>query len=278
VPTLYWGILDLYQGFAISQGLERPKFTFSLVPTPKAIFINFVLRQEKLECFRQKYLPTDFELVPIRFYPEQVDPVFAITLNVYEAVGGLGGFRAEWSTYVINNNESDPKPRFSIIEAQTSNGGFDAVYALEAYFPGLDLSNPEDLLKLIEPPADVFEYSVNSANAVEINVVNKSDDLKLRVSIAAPNPGDILMTRPLTEWMEANDFVYWQQVADILKYDQFVMFASIDVFEAVPGDTFLDTAFGDFVEPDPLPIILWNNKQDLALQPWGNLDSIPTSS
>ena len=65
--------------------------------------------------------------------------------------------------------------------------------------------------------------------------------------------------------MEANDFVYWGEVADILRYDSKVMFAELLVFEAAPGDRISDTTFADYVKPDPLPIIVWNGPQDLSL-------------
>ena len=94
------------------------------------------------------------------------------------------------------------------------------------------------------------------------------------MSIAYPDQNDILHTRPLKRWMEANDFVYWGEAADILKYDSNVMFADLIVFEAGPDDIIKDTAFSGYINPEPLPIILWNGIQDIALEPWGNVQDI----
>ncbi|MGR5471476.1 hypothetical protein ACPV51_30160, partial [Vibrio astriarenae] len=73
--------------------------------------------------------------------------------------------------------------------------------------------------------------------------------------------------------MEANDFIYWGKVADILKYDQQVMFADLLVFPVKSTDLISDSTFSEYVKPDPLPIIIWNGGQDVALEPWGNLEA-----
>ncbi len=228
-----------------------------------------------MRAFEKAFLPDDFRLAKIRFYPEQRRAVYAVSLNVYQSVGqNISGFRAEWSTYVINPNEEDPKPRFSVLEAQTNIGGFDAVGALERYTPGLDLTSPAGLQQLIEPPSDFFSYVADETNGIQLKVQDVEEQIEVDVSIDYPSPSRILRTAPTTDWMEANDFVYWGEVADILKYDRKVMFAELLVFKAQPSDYIRDTAFEGYVNPNPLPIILWNGPQDIALEPWGNLDSI----
>jgi hypothetical protein len=274
-PTVYWALLDLYQGLGIFQGTEKPKLFFSLLENPQTLFINFEIPRAKVKAFEKAFLPDNFELAKIRFYPEQRRPVYAVSLNVYESVGqNISGFRAEWSTYVINPAEDDPKPRFSVLEAQTNVGGFDAVTALERYVPGLDLSSPEGLLQLIEPPSDEFEYVANEAAGIQLRVRDIEERIEVDVSIAYPPARRILHTNPTTDWMEANDFVYWGEVADILKYSRKVMFADLLVFDARSSDIIRDSTFADYVKPEPLPIIIWNGGQDIALEPWGNLDAI----
>jgi hypothetical protein len=275
LPTLYYGLLDLYQGLGIFQGAERPKLFFSLLEDPKTLFINFEIPRSRVRAFEQAFLPGHFRLAKIRFYPEQHRAVYAVSLNVYQSVGqNISGFRAEWSTYVINPNEEDPKPRFSVLEAQTNVGGFDAVGALERYTPGLDLTSPAGLQQLIEPPSDFFSYVADETNGIQLKVQDVEEQIEVDVSIDYPSPSRILRTAPTTDWMEANDFVYWGEVADILKYDRKVMFAELLVFKAQPSDYIRETVFEGYVNPNPLPIILWNGAQDIALEPWGNLDSI----
>jgi hypothetical protein len=275
LPTLYYGLLDVYQGLGIFQGSERPKLFFSLLEDPKTIFINFEIPQSKVKAFEKAFLPDHFRLAKIRFYPEQRKSLYAVSLNVYQSVGqNISGFRAEWSTYVINPDEENPKPRFSVLEAQTNIGGFDAVGALERYTPGLDLTSPEGLQQLIEPPSDVFDFTANPVDGIQLEVRDYEEEIEVDVSIAYPASEKILRTAPTTTWMEANDFVYWGEVADILKYDNNVMFAELLVFTADAGDNIRDTTFADYVNPEPLPIILWNGPQNIALEPWGNLDGI----
>lgn len=278
LPALYYGLLDLYQGLAIFQGVERPKLFFSLLEDPQTIFINFAIPQSRVGDFEQAFLPEHFRLAKIKFYPEQESALYAVSLNVYRSSGqNISGYRAEWSTYVINPREEDPKPRFSVLEAQTNIGGFDAMSALERYTPDLDLTSPEGLQQLIEPPSDVFEYTANPTDGIHLQVRDFEEDIEVDVSIMYPSDNRILTTAPTTDWMEANDFVYWGEVGDILKYDNNVMFAELLVFEAQAEDFIHDTAFEGYVTPDPLPIIIWNGPQKIALEPWGNLDSIQPS-
>jgi len=275
LPSLYYGLLDLFQGLGIFQGTERPKLFFSLLEDPKTIFINFEIPRSRVSAFEKAFLPDNFKLAKIRFYPEQRRSLYAVSLNVYQSSGqNISGFRAEWSTYVINPDEEDPKPRFSVLEAQTNIGGFDAVGALERYTPGLDLTSPEGLQQLIEPPSDVFDCTANETAGIQLEVRDFEEQIEVDVSIEYPSPSRILRTAPTTDWMEANDFVYWGEVADILKYDSNVMFAELLVFKARSGDYIRDTTFDGYVKPDPLPIILWNGPQKIALEPWGNLDGI----
>jgi hypothetical protein len=275
IGSLYYALLDLYQGLSIFQGAERPKLFFRLLEDPRTIFINFEIPRARVKAFEAAFLPEHFKLAKIRFYPEQRKPVYAVSLNVYRSEGqNINGFRAEWSTYVINPEEADPKPRFSVLEAQTNIGGFDAVGALERYTPGLDLTSPAALLQLIEPPSDLFNFSANQADGIQLEVRDFEEQIEVDVSIAYPEDSRILRTAPTTDWMEANDFVYWGEVADILKYDDNVMFAELLVFEAQATDFIRDTTFEGFVKPDPLPVIIWNGPQNIALEPWGNLDDI----
>ena len=272
-PTLYYGVLDLYQALQIYAGEELPKMVFSLKKTPMAIFINFEIRDENLQAFKDAFVPDHFELAKMRFYPEQRKAVYAVSLNVYEAVGqNISGYRAEWSTYVINPREENPKPRFSVIEAQTSSMGFDPLVALKLFDP--DQFDPNNLTNLLEDPAEVFEFSADAENGIDISIVDVAEDIHVDVSIAYPEEEDILRTRPLVRWMESNDFAYWGEAADILKYDSNVMFAKLIVFRAGPGDMIEDTAFAEYVDPKPLPIILWDGVQDIALEPWGNVQDI----
>ncbi len=276
LSTLYYGLLDLYQGFAIAGGIEKPKLFFTLLPSPKTLFINFEIPAHKAAAFKKAFLPSSFELAKMRFYPQQKKAVYAISLNIYQSVGqNLSGYRAEWSTYVINPDEIDPKPRFSVLEAQTDIGSFDPVVALERYQPGMDLSDPTILFQLIEPPSDLFTFSESDENGIEVTIRDAVEGIEVDVDIDYPST--MLATQPTTQWMEANDFVYWGRVADILKYDQQVMFADLLVFEAGPSDLIHDTTFSGYVNPRPLPIILWNGGQDIALEPWGNLDMLGIS-
>lgn len=271
--TLYYGVLDLYQALDIYTGQELPKMVFSLKKRPMAVFINFEIPEDKIAPFKNEFLPSHFEPVRMRFYPEQEKAVYAVSLNIYESVGqNIDGFRAEWSTYVINPNEHNPKPRFSVIEAQTSGWGFDPLFVLETIEKGL--YDPEDLTTLLEDPSDLFVFSLDRREGLSVSILDIQEDIEVQISIAYPDKKRMLRTRPLKSWMEANDFVYWGEAADILKYDSNVVFADLIVFKAGLSDVVFDTTFKEYIHPEPLPIIFWNGRQDIALEPWGNIEDI----
>ncbi|WP_371189916.1 hypothetical protein [Thalassotalea ponticola] len=275
IATVYYGLLDVYQSLQLFAGIEPPKLFFSLEEQPKTLFVNFEIPADKVKAFEQRFLPEHFSLAKIRFYPQQKQPVYAISLNVYQSRGqNLTGFRAEWSTYILNFDEPTPKPRFFILEAQSSSAGFDPIIAMERYSPDLDLTDPGDVVKLIEPPAEVFQFDVNEQGSIRVNLIDVAESINVQIDIAYPTADSILSTRPLKQWMQANDLVYWGEVADVLKYDENVMFADILVFDAKDSDVIIDSTFKDYVNPKPLPIILWDQIQDIALEPWGNLDTI----
>lgn len=274
--TLYFGVFHIYQALQIFSGQELPKMVFSLKKSPKTVFINFEIPRSKVRAFKKAFLPDHFELAKIRFYPEQKRPVYAVSLNIYDAVGqSVSGYRAEWSTYVINPEEENPKPRFSVIEAQTTSFGLDPLHALEVIQSGQ--YDPTNLFSILEGPADVFEFAMDEENGLQVTLRDFAEDIKVDVSVDYPDEDKILRTKPLKSWMEANDFVYWGEAADILKYDNNVMFADLIVFKADSADLIKDTTFKDYVKPKPLPIILWDGIQDIALEPWGNLKDIQTA-
>ena len=273
--TLYYAVMDLYQGLQIYAGLEKPKMFFSLLDEPKTIFVNFEIPADKVEAFKAEFLPEHFELAKLRFYPEQDRALYAVSLNIYRSVGqNIGGFRAEWSAYVINPLEDNPKPRFNVLEAQTTVGGFDPVIALERYVPGMDLTDPNQLMSLIEPPSDLFEYSFDEDNGIQVRIQDAAEGIDVDIDIAYPRSYRQLYTKADKTWMEGNDFVYWNEVADNVRYDRQVMFADIMVFNTLPGDLVVDSVFEGYVDPDPLPIIVWLGGQDIAVEPWANLDDI----
>ncbi|MEZ8991232.1 hypothetical protein [Vibrio breoganii] len=277
IPTFYFALQDLYQGLSTLGGISKPTLFFELKTAPKTIFINFEINPNKVKAFKKAFLPSHFKLAKMRFYPEQKKAVYAISLNLYESRGAnLNGIRAEWSTYVINPLEDNPKPRFSVIEAQSNVGGLDPLYTLQRLRNG-DVPLPfriESIESIIQSPNPTLTYQFAEETGIQAYLINNEHNSELNIDIAYPTNSNQLFTKPLTSWMEANDYVYWGEVAEILKYDRQVMFADLMVFEVTDKDVIHDTTFAEYVKPKPLPIVIWLGGQSIALQPWGNLESI----
>ncbi|GAB7219939.1 hypothetical protein [Vibrio comitans] len=166
-PTFYYALQDLYQGLSTFAGHAKPTLFFELQTKPKTIFINFEIKPDKINAFKKAYLPAHFKLAKIRFYPEQEKAVYAVSLNLYLSRGAnLNGSRAEWSTYIINPLEDNPKPRFSVLEAQTNISGLDPSHVL-----GLLRSDSppslNDITAFLEAPNDSFTYKFNKKRGFE---------------------------------------------------------------------------------------------------------------
>ncbi len=271
-PTMYYGLLDLYQGLEIYAGTELPKMVFDIKKDPMALWVNFEIPEEKVEACKEAFLPDYFELVKMKFYPEQKKAVYALSLNIYEAVGqGVEGFRVEWDTYVINPNEENPNPRFMVIHVETATApSFDAISALKRFDP----ADPNNVFSWFGPTADSFTFSIDELDGIRATVDRVSTGVDIDISIAYPVNGELLLTHPEPEWMMCNDYVYWGEVADVLEYDSNMMYANLIVFDYNSSDIISHTKFAEYVNPDPLPIILWNDIQKVAIEGWGNLDDI----
>ena len=57
-------------------------------------------------------------------YLQREEADYLLTLNVYEVTGIAVGIRAEWSTYITDNNGV---PRYMVVEAQSSEYSMDPI-------------------------------------------------------------------------------------------------------------------------------------------------------
>lgn len=52
------------------------------------------------------------------------------------------------------------------------------------------------------------------------------------------------------------------------------MYADMIVFKPGKDAVIMDNTFEEYVKPRPLPIIYWDGVQEIALEPWGNLQDV----
>ena len=99
------------------------------------------------------------------------------------------------------------------------------------------------MFSLLEGPSDVFEFSLDETNGLHIDIQDFAEGIAVDAAVPYPPERKILRTRPEQRWMEANDLVYWGEVADILKYDSNVMYADMIVFKPGKDAVIMDNAF-----------------------------------
>ena len=193
---------ELQRADTIAERMAEPVTDFFVEPQPPSIYLNFEIIPEQRDALAAAIpLPEGFQLAtvqPIR----DTEPLYLLSLNIYETQGIAAGFRAEWSVYVTT--EDDPAPRYMIVEAQSDS-------------PSLDPVNGFTI------PADVFVYGVDEGViSVYVQVVQDDDTQTPGMSFQAtfPLPENPQFLSTTLSWAEANSIIYWGNgVADKIYFN-----------------------------------------------------------
>ncbi len=192
-------------------------------------------------------LPPGFSLAPIRIV-KHTWPRFYITLTVYEVAGERSGLRAEWTTYVVK--DGDPKPRVMVLETASSEGSLDPV-------------------DLVSEPAEVFAVErENDTLATEI--VSGSSSFSASLHLSRHLKRWRLLDRG---WGTASDVVYWRNgVADRQSVNGLVVNRRLTWVPWWRARVENRTRWAAFVERRPRWVLLFNERIDVAIQPWVNAE------
>jgi hypothetical protein len=194
--------------------------------------------------------PDGFALTPISIIDGEA-PRLYLTLNIY-AVSGLRGLlsgnRAEWSVYV---SKRGGRPSYMVVDARASELTLDSV---NWFTRGTELRHGRT--------NDGIESSVAS------DAGRSFESLVTQAGIRGAQRVDTETT-----WVSANDRIYWRNgVADRTYYDgDFVdtPVLSVDPTEILFTD---DTVWSQFVNPQPVSVLVYETGFDLVISPWYNLD------
>ncbi len=226
-------------------GKEHPSIPFTVKENPCSVYFNFRVRPEcQQEFIRYINLAEGLVPCPIQILEDE-DPEWILTLNVYEVSGITRGIRAEWSTYIC---DSEGTPRYMVLEARSSEYSMD--------------------------PVDVITKKgrvEHSMSTTEVQTVVASNEEQLFSSTLNLKESHAL-ARIATEWIAANDFIYWRNgICDRTYYDANMIDAPVRNIPAEDASIDDQTHWARFVEPRPIHILKYEGPLNFMIAPWFNI-------
>jgi hypothetical protein len=245
LKRLLYSQLALRDAFFILIGREQPSIPFTVEANPCSLYFNFRVRPECREEFlRYINIAGGLPLSPVRCIADE-EPDFLLTLNIYEVSGIVSGLRAEWSTYII---DKEGKPRYMVVEARCANGSLDPV-------------------ELFTRPGRV-EHSMTSGAVESLVASNEGALFRATCILREEHP----MARIATEWIVANDNIYWRNgIYDRTYYDADMIDAPVRSIP--PADVSIDdqTHWARFVDPVPKHVLKYEGPLSFMITPWFNV-------
>jgi hypothetical protein len=245
LKRLLYSQLALRDAFLILIGKQRPHLSFKVLANPCSIYFNFPIKREMEQQFVDYInLGDELSLVPMRSLAGD-EPGLMLTLNIYEVSGLVHGPRAEWSTYIA---DSDGVPRYMVLEARAAAGSMDPV-------------------NLFTKP-DRVEHQVTGGRIVSTVASEGGSLFSSSIHLDEGHP----MAQPATEWIEANDYIYWRNgVCDRTWYDASLFNAKV---HSVPPRDFTisdETPWARFVEQEPRNVLRYDGALEFMISPWFNI-------
>ena len=237
--------LALRDAFLILFGRVQPNIAFTVEANPCSIYFNFGIRPECREEFtRYINLADDLSLSPIRCVADE-DPELILTLNIYEVSGIVSGLRAEWSTYIT---DEEGKPRYMVLEARCANGSLDPV-------------------ELFTRPGRV-EHSMTSSVVESLVASNEGALFRSTCKLRDEHPQAPIAT----EWIVANDNIYWRNgIYDRTYYDEAMIDAPVRSIPAEDVSIDDQTHWARFTEPQPKHVLKYEGPLHFMITPWANV-------
>ncbi len=237
--------LSILDGVMILLGKKNPKLSFTVLGDPNSLYINFEIKPSALDAFTKLIdLPEELELVPVRVLADE-QPAYLLTLNIYEVSGLVSGSRAEWSTYV---DDGDGKPRYMILEAQSSSGSMDPVN--------------------IVTRADTVEHVRNGMELFSRVDSGQGSSFTATIGLSDAQP----MSRLANEWIGANDRIYWRNgIFDRAWYDASLFDSPVRLVSGKDIDIDDQTPWARFVKRRPRHVLRYESELQFMLSPWFNV-------
>lgn len=257
-----FGAYSYGHAFLVLMGLEESLLPFNVLnDNVPSIFINFIVPPQNVAEFEAALeLPNGFKLARSKMTTDQ--PMqYLLTLNIYQTLDVLTGapvFRAEWSTYVHDLNDSTSDKSFLMVIDVDSSGAS---------------LNPVDLFT---PPAPIFSYD-RQDDRLSADIWRFEDNAvapKFSVELDMP-PAEAPSVSLQDKWVLENDRIYWRNgVYDELLYNGLLLDADVAEVDPRSVTVFDNTPWSQYINTTPSQVLVFRNPLEFVLQPWKNVEEL----
>ena len=252
VKRLIYSMLSFRDGILVLLGRGKSYVRFTVEADPPSVFYNFRIRPDRLEAFKKHLdLPPGFTFDKIRFFEDDRESRYYVSLNVYLVSGITNAMRAEWSVYARNANESPSVIRCVVAEAQSSEITMDPVNIFERARRVKQTLNGTQL----KTYAASFNHTAFQATC------RVPEDITTLPSSCASR-----------EWLKAIDLIYWLNgIGDRTFFDGSMTTNKIYLLSPEAVQIQDNTQWSEFVEPLSDPVMIFPEAIEFVMSPWWNV-------
>jgi hypothetical protein len=237
--------MAVFSGFRIAIGKDQPLVQFKVEMDPPSVYWVYRIKSSEIDKLTQKLpIPPNLALTPVRCLDTD-EPSYYVALNAYRVSGLVNGVRAEWSVFV---RDSTNTPRYMIVDARSSNTSMDPVSIITK---ASTVVHKRD--------GSVIHTQIGEGNTAFISTITLPDHLPAVHSSA--------------EWVSANDYIYWGNgICDRTFYNAGLANTKVSLINSKDAVINDETFWAQFVEPDPVHILILNNAIEFVVSPWENVE------
>lgn len=242
LKRILYSLFTLRDAVLMLIGKAEPRLPFTVKAEPSSVYYNFAVKPAQADAFeRYITLPPGFRLAPMRCLAGE-EPRLLLTLNVYEVTGLTVGIRAEWSTYIY---DEDGIGRYMVLEARSSEYSMDPV----------DIITKRGRVEHTMSDSDIRTVVASHHEQLFTCTLRMHDDQPL--ADIAP------------QWIAANDFIYWRNgFCDRTYYGETMVNASVRQASASDYDIEDATHWAPFIEAEPVHVLRYEGPLHFMITPW----------
>ena len=235
----------VYSGFRIAIGKDQPLVQFKVEMDPPSVYWVYRIKPSEIDSLTQKLrIPSNLSLTPVRCLDTD-EPSYYLALNAYRVSGLVNGVRAEWSVFV---RDSTNTPRYMIVDARSSNNSMDPV-------------------SIITKASTILHK--REGNVIRTQVGDGAAAFVSTITLPEQSPS----VHSSAEWVTANDYIYWGNgICDRTFYNAGLANTKVSLINSKNAVINDGTFWAQFVEPDPVHILILNNAIEFVVSPWENVE------
>ena len=235
----------VYSGLRIAIGKDQPLVQFKVEVDPPSVYWVYRIKASEIDRLVQTLrIPPNLSLTPVRCLDTD-EPSYYLALNAYRVSGLVNGVRAEWSVFV---RDSTNTPRYMIVDARSSNASMDPV-------------------NIITKASTVVHK--RQGNAIQTQVGEGEAAFTSTITL----PEEMPAVHSSAEWVSANDYIYWGNgVCDRTFYNAGLANTKVSLLSSKNALINDGTFWAQFVEPEPVHILILNNAIEFVVSPWENVE------